>query len=212
MKKILIFAFVILCAGTAFSQVEESETSPLKAETGIYYTPQYLFLNGIRFDIERQFEGKRKALVVSPQIYLRYKEDGGGLFGENYTEMIGLGLWVDYKYYLTDRKVTYISAGPSYMYNWSKWQDELIWREDGDELYSEYDDAIQVIHRIGANSTVGFNFELLEKVRLDLFAGFGLRYAIYDSELPQREMDDTMINFGYTGTLLLAGVKIGLNL
>ena len=209
MKKIIYLIAFLIVSGVAFAQEEES-INGLEAKTGIYFTPQYLVQNGIRFDIEHQFKDKRSAIVVAPQVYLRSKDKYSGIY--DYSELVGLGVWVDYKNYLTDRRLTYLSFGPNYLYNYSKYEDVWGWEDQGDEIVESQTDRTQVVHRIGMNATIGFNFEVLERVRVDLFGGFGLRYSMVDTDLTDVKMNEYFWEPAYTGTLLIGGLKVGLNL
>ncbi len=208
MKRLLLSLILVFGVVFVYAQVGKSNED---RTLGVYFTPQYLVQNGIRFDLEKNIGNGMGAVVVAPSVYLRKKDRESGLYP--YTELFGASLWLEYKHYLTERRITYLSLGPNFMFNYSKYK-ENDWVDDGSEMVYRLKEFDQNVYRVGMNATIGLNFEVIEKVRVDLFGGFGFRYAFINSDNVNGKiyMNDHFFEPAYTGTMLIGGVKFGVNL
>ena len=67
------------------------------------------------------------------------------------------------------------------------------------------------IDKIGPNIILGYQNNLLDRIIIDFYAGAGLRYSFIEtSEFTPKSFNNNIISFGYTGTVPVAGLRVGL--
>ncbi|MDD1444295.1 hypothetical protein MEO93_28945, partial [Dolichospermum sp. ST_sed3] len=85
-----------------------------------------------------------------------------------------------------------------------------------DKIEQEYHlisrDRKLFINRTGLNSVIGFEKEIYEKLVLDIYVGLGVRYSHIKSDSDLSKFNDSWLGYGYSGTLGLAGIRVGVNL
>lgn len=196
-------------------------------------SPQYVFKNGMRFDIEYNLKNKKQWIGISPQIY--YSNNGGyfdNFFNYDYSyneyndlnsngfdTLTGFGLEFYHKIFLLDRNKAagfYFNYGVKFnyfdlKYSTYSWETEII-----DNLeYIEYLPTTQshIINKLGFNLIIGRQFELSDYLYIDLYTGVGMRYSAHSKDVNViKSFDNSIVDFGYSGSLLLLGVKIGVGL
>lgn len=147
------------------------------------------------------------------EYYNRYYWNAGW-FREPFSELRGYGLDINYKRFLDARRSLYFAAGLSYSrldikYKGWFWKDYL---EDGLQ-YSKYirDFNTQQITRQGFNLFFGHKIPNRRSFVFDLFWGFAYRRSfLADKNKPA--FDRGMFSYGYTGIVLLSGIRVGFGL
>lgn len=173
----------------------------------ISIVPQYVFVNGLRFDYDSK---------VSEKAWLQFSFEG---FANERTEvmaawcdeynydMAGLGLGFHYRYYLltnSQRVNTYIAPGITG--NFFKTNNVLA-NSDPEESSST------TIWRSELNLIVGQQYSIADKLTFDLFAGLGYRRSFnhYSNESARRNFafNDDMFSYGFTGNVMILGFRFG---
>ncbi|MBN2520842.1 MAG: hypothetical protein JXB17_10085 [Bacteroidales bacterium] len=208
MKKYII----LLTAFILFISANGQENEP---KTLIMGVPQYLIIDGLRID----FDFKRKTnqwLTISPIVYLKNNEKN---FSKEYNSdnnsIIGGGLGILFKEFLLNKpgpKGIYFAYGPLYQYNkinttGNYWIDVNLEKHETEGLYATQ------IHKAGANCTIGGQFKIAENLFGDIYLGFGVRYSflIHNNGEGSR-FNSSWIDHGYSGILLVSGIRIGIGM
>jgi hypothetical protein len=171
----------------------------------ISIVPQYLFNSGLRIDYDYKLS-ENKWLQFCPQIYLG--ESGTGISNHGYDELLGAGMMIYYKRFLNEtdlNKGIYLSYGPSYNYFHITFQQET---QQGGSSYSTAQ-----IHKIGGDIILGLQSCIRDIVMIDVYAGLGLRYCFsHFTDYGTNQFNDLWIGYGYSGTMLNGGIRIGIKL
>ncbi|MBI9035905.1 MAG: hypothetical protein JEZ03_15695 [Bacteroidales bacterium] len=210
---ILLVALVFPFTLEAQELIPEEKSEKSDNATFFYLIPQFAIINGYRFDIERTYNQGQKAVVIAPHFYVRSKKDNQDYYSgnNNYNSLVGIGLNVDYKHYLSEKQMSYISVGGGYHYFNSK-HDGEAWIENGDELIIVTGEHTQVTNRLNVNTLLGFNMEISDYIYADIYTGMGLKYSMIDSDMSQTYFDEYMWEYSYSGITYIIGVKIGVKL
>ena len=219
MKKNILLIIIICLAVISQAQLKTNkDTTVFKPTTKFSFVPQYLIFNGIRLDYEKEFS-TNNWYIISPTIYLGKKTDT--LLDINqqdnyYNNLLGAGLGIYYKrilgnYYIIN---TYFSFGLRYNffyldYYGFEWETTIV---NGNEVikYSLVN-VNEQIHRLDGDFTLGFDAEVFPNIFIDTYAGIGLKYSypILNRNVTENKFDNNMWGYGYTGTALIIGIKIG---
>jgi hypothetical protein len=211
MKKILvILTFTALVATCSFAQEKEA----FGLRTGIGFVPQYTISGGLRFDIDRSIsKTSNQWLIISPQVFaltgMRYDHD--------FEELTGVGMDIKHKIYLNPNSMKplgfYAQYGVMFQYfsiTENRQYTELIY-ENGIEYYEVVEGELNTkLYKMGGNFHLGYQWLVGDKVYFDIYTGAGIRI----SHNNQNEGFDTWYNnywidYGYSGTLLDAGFRVG---
>ena len=211
MKKILvILAFTALVTTGGFAQEKET----FGPRTGIGFVPQYTISGGLRFDIDRSISKiSNQWLIISPQVFaltgMRYDHD--------FEELLGVGLDLKHKIYLDPNSMKplgfYAQYGLMFQYfsiTENRTYTELI-PENGIEYYEVVEGSLNTkLYKMGGNFHLGYQWLVGDKVYFDIYTGAGIRI----SHNNRNEGFDTWYNnywvdYGYSGTLLDAGFRVG---
>lgn len=173
-------------------------------ETGINemlaFHPFHLINNGIRIDYDHKLTSKHW-IQVSPQFYAAERTDDSDF--RNYNELLGVGFSIFHRIYLSNQTEfgTYFSYGFTYS-NFN-----LKYDEDNSGLVNT---AETNINKFGGDIVIGYQSVAFEKLVIDLYAGLGSRYSsrTYIGTM-QRKFNKLMYDYGYTGNVLVAGIRIG---
>ncbi len=216
-----VFFLSLAFATTAYAQTENGY------KTLIMGVPQYLIKNGVRIDIERKLSPSHW-LRVEPIIYLKdnYQMDTDGYDSDQepfINQMYGAGLGISSVHILYNtlqqkKRVTfYVTYGASYtLFNFNI--TEKVWKpyttEDGLTFQHKVPDTYNLrTSKLGADATIGMRKELFKRLFLDIYLGFGLRYSVVNPpEGFQIPFNSNFIDYGYSGTTLVGGVRLGVGL
>ena len=193
MKKLWLILVFCLC-GYGLSAQDSLRTI-------VSLVPQYIFVNGIRIDIDRQLV-RNQWITVSPRFYV-VGENGSSFFDfdDSFSEMNGFGLGVQHKIFL-NRKTLPLGSYLSYGLNFSHY-------------YLEYQASQNIIekHKIdksGFDVILGLQKEMSDYLIFDFYTGLGFRYSTHTSEGGNTySYNDNFLSYGYSGNLLLLGVRVG---
>jgi hypothetical protein len=216
-NSLLLFAFGIILQHISYGQ---SEATKKKALVSIM--PQVLFKNGIRFDIEKK--SSRYSFTIAPQFY-------SGLikgYSMNYdhqtsdfrnSKLNGYGIELIGKTYVKNNRddiKPYIGLGFNYnhfgiRYEKEDWHSYIV---DGIEYYSlDWKKSHQKINRAGVNFMAGALFFIDEVIFMDMYIGIGSRRSFIKDDLDKpQNFSSGFINYGYSGPVLLGGIKLGISL
>lgn len=211
MKKILItLAFTALI--TSYSFAQEKET--FGPRQGVGFVPQYIISGGIRFDIDRSIsKASNQWLIISPQIFMVT----GGRYGHEFEELTGLGLDIKHKIYLKPDEMkpkgVYAQYGVMFQYfsilENRQYTESYI--ENGTEYYEVVEGEVNTkLYKYGGNIHLGYQWLVGDKIYFDIYTGVGIRIS-YNNQLEGLDTwyNDYWVDYGYSGTLLDAGFRLG---
>ena len=212
MKIIQIILISVLTSTVVFAQDEQA----FKREKILSIVPQYVFQNGFRVDYEFTLRDNRKSwLQFSPELFM--STDGNNMTSADYNNMRGIGLEVHHKYFMKEpdeRFGFYFAYGGGLQFFGIK-NDQNV-----EFIYSEYDtnyisyrteDVNTTINRVLLNFVVGKQVVRYKPFVVDYYLGIGFRYSM-DKNLDLMEnYNQTWFDTGYSGSLLVAGLKLGFN-
>ena len=212
MKIIQIILISVLTSTVVFAQEEQA----FKREKILSIVPQYVFQNGFRVDYEFTLRDNRKSwLQFSPELFM--STDGNNMTSADYNSMRGIGLEVHHKYFMKEpdeRFGFYFAYGGGLQFFGIK-NDQNV-----EFIYSEYDtnyisyrteEVNTTINRVLFNFVVGKQVVRYKPFVVDYYLGIGFRYSM-DKDLDLMEnYNQTWFDTGYSGSLLVAGLKLGFN-
>ena len=205
MKKIFIITLIII---GIILPVKSQDNSSSFLVMGV---PQYLITKGLRIDFDLKTQKPKKWVVLSPILYLNQNSDDY-LYDEN---IYGGGIEVTFKQFLSkedNAKGVYFAYGPKYVYNSIEKEGEY-WVERNNLIYEETGIYTTSIHKLGINCFLGTQFDITENLFTDVYIGFGFRYSFLDySEGEGSSYSSSWIDYGYSGILLVSGIRVGVGL
>ena len=195
--------------------------------------PMQRFNEAWRFDFEMRLGDGPGWLQFGPALYAadpyendgnpRYYYDGNNYYFERrhyysgsrgpYSKLRGGGLDINYKHFIDSRRAGYFATGLSYTHfkidYWGyKWEN---FREDGLPYHAYVlDYRTQHINRLGFNAFWGRQAPKKGAFIFDVFGGLSYRHSFSEKNKPA--FNDTMLSFGYTGFVFIAGFRIGFGL
>lgn len=217
----ILTAFFIMLASN-FSMAQEQDSENIIA----FIVPQYLITNAIRVDIDFRKPKSNKWWVISPYYYsdgsdysfLNRNNSDFNLY--KYESMNGVGIGVARKIFLKSDETAkgfYATVGLTYKY-FSIHGNNFTYVESTGDDGLEYYRMDDLMYSININSykgsiIIGHQFNPLSKFYIDLFIGFGLRYSTHDSpEKVAITYNRGSIDYGYSGTQFIGGLRLGVGL
>jgi len=196
---ILMLAFMEL-----YGQQDEVATKHEPSKL-VAFVPQYLIQNGIRIDYDLKIKDNHW-LQLAPQFYLREKgESSPDQSSEDFTQLYGGGIYLHHRRYISPaptKSGSYLSYGLGYNYFYLSYDEKH---------FSNYTDRYTRINKLGGEVTIGLISNIQDILILDFYAGLGIRYSFIDSDADNpKRFDDFYTGFGYTGNLILLGLRIGI--
>ncbi|NOY95380.1 MAG: hypothetical protein GXO81_03175 [Chlorobi bacterium] len=211
--KRFILILMILAPMFLFGQDEIAEK---EVKTfGVGTVPQYAFSNGARIDFDFRLKRKGQWLVVAPQVYL----NNGNSNLWNFDELIGAGIDLQHKFFFKDNPVprgAYFAYGTVFQYFSVK--DEGLksygFEEGGSMYYGLNKDMTHTnIYKIGGNLLFGMQAVISDFLYLDAYIGTGIRLSFDDRTSGLHGYyNDWWGDLGYSGTLIVAGIRFGIYL
>ncbi|MBN2213448.1 MAG: hypothetical protein JW723_04325 [Bacteroidales bacterium] len=219
-KKIIPTLLIALLHITMVFNQEES--SPL----AIAWYPQLMAIRGLRADIDVHLGKSKSWLIFAPQYYLAKRH--AGIHYDDYDDysssiaykrLEGYGLELQHRVYIANNYTPdgiYLAYGLQYGhfdityedYSWG----EIDYMDLEAYTYGLFEHNT-VIDKMGPNIIIGYQKQVLDRIFVDFFCGGGIRYSfINTSSLFPRNFDGDPFQFGYTGTVPLAGFRIGIAL
>lgn len=172
------------------------------ADEAVAFHPFYMASNGIRLDYDIHL-AKNHWLIIGPQFYVAQRSDKD--FEPRFSELFGLGGTVYHRIYLNKTSScigTYFSYGVSYNYF------KLTYKEDNNTYAEESETRI---NRYGADIVIGYQAKLYDKLIIDFYTGLGGRYSENSfTGTTHKSFNQDMFDYGFTGNVLVIGIRIGL--
>ena len=219
-RKIILLQIILMFSSAIVYNQEES--SPL----AISWYPQLMFIRGLRADIDVHLGKSKSWLIFSPQYYLAkrhadiyYDEYDDYNSSVAYKRLEGFGMELCQRIYVTNNLTpegVYLGYGVQYGhfdityedYSWG----EIEYLGMQAITYGLFEHNT-IIDKMGPNVVIGYQKKVLDRIFVDFFCGGGIRYSfINTSSLFPRNFDSDPFQFGYTGTVPLAGFRIGIAL
>ena len=209
-KLLLIVSIVTLVSCLGFAQEKEIFGSHL----GIGFVPQYTISGGMRFDIDRSIsKNSNQWLIISPQVFMVT----GGRYGHEFEELTGLGLDLKHKIYLKPNSMKPLGFYAQYgvMFQYFSITENRQYTESYSENGVEYYEVVEgelntKLYKYGANFHLGYQWLVGDKVYFDIYTGAGIRISHNNqNEGLDTWYNDYWVDYGYSGTLLDAGFRVG---
>lgn len=211
MNKYLFILALLIPAGL-FGQETEKEQKTFS----IGLSPFTATKAGLQIEFDLRLKNNHW-LAIAPQFYM----DKNGYYFDSWyissiESMYGLGIDVQHRIYLRNRRLPkgfYVSYGPTFKF-FSVDDDAfspITYTENGTEYIQLQEDVYNTkIYKLGANLMLGYQFVFFDMAYLDLYAGTGFRLS-YDNRTSglHKIYDNGWLNMGYSGILMVGGVRIG---
>jgi hypothetical protein len=211
MKKLLFILFIVtLISLSGFAQDKET----FGPRIGVGFLPQYTISGGLRFDIDRSLsKTSNQWLILSPQVFMV----SGSRFNHNFKDMWGVGLDVKHKIYLKPGTMKpsgyYVQYGVMFQYFsiTDNRQYAETYMEDGVEYYGVFEGEITTkVNKFGGNFHMGYQWLIGDKVYFDIYTGAGIRISHNNRNSGfDTWYNNSWIDYGYSGTLLDGGFRVG---
>jgi hypothetical protein len=224
MKKIYMLLLPVMLFQSAIArQPEKKEYNFL-----IFGVPQYIITNGLRIDADIHRKESPHWLIISPYYYFDHVSvdllnlGGSSVYYDpySYDKMMGFGLGLSRRTFLSKEPVShgfYLQYGATYKY-FNLEGKNYTWVEytDNDDLpYQEmrYINYYVYVHSMSASALVGYQTQILPSFYIDVFIGFGVKYAFHRSpEHVTVKYNRGVDDYGYTGTYMAGGIRFGIGL
>ena len=210
MKKLFIILLATLIASFGFAQEKET----FLPRMGLGFVLQYTISGGMRFDIDRSLsKTSNQWLIISPQVYML----SGSRYGHDFKELSGVGLDVKHKIYLKPNTMKplgfYAEYGIMFQYFsiTENKQYTVPVSENGVPYYEVVEGDLNTkLYKVGGNFHLGYQWLLGDKVYFDIYTGAGIRISHNNiNEGFDTWYNNSWIDYGYSGTLLDGGFRIG---
>lgn len=169
----------------------------------ISFVPQYFLINGLRLDYDLPVNANHW-IQMAPVFFYKNTPSDGALATTRNNSQRGAGLHVYHRYYPADgfgATKVYLAYGPMYHYN------HLQYEERSPAARPE---RYTAIHKAGLDVILGFNTVWSENMTVDFYFGMGMRHSFISSDADHpKKFNDSYIDFGYSGNVLLIGFRVG---
>jgi len=209
-KHLLILSLITLVSTGCFAQEKEVFGSRL----GLGYVPQYTISGGMRFDIDYSIsKTSNQWLIISPQVFMLT----GNRFFHEMEQLSGFGLDVKHKIYLKPNSMKPVGFYAEYGVMFQhfsiaenrQYTERVL--ENGVEYYEVTEGSLNTkLYKIGGNFHLGHQWLLGDKVYFDIYAGAGIRISHNNhNDGFDTWYNNSWVDYGYSGTLLDGGFRIG---
>jgi len=207
--------FLLLLLMVPFSVLGQTEKNPL-AESNFSFgiVPQYTFTKGLRADLDFRLNNKNNWLVVAPQLYVSNEDT----YSSDYNSMWGAGIELQHKIFMKkdlDKRGIYFAYGPTF--HLFSVKDEGLtaqaYEEDGGNYIGleEGGEMTTHIYKFGGNFIIGAQIVIGKVMYIDPYIGIGMRFSFDDqSSGLHGYYNEWWSDMGYSGTLMVGGVRFGL--
>lgn len=196
MRKVASLLLIVLLPVVIKAQDKPDNDRPAVL---ISLVPQYAFQSGFRMDFDLPL-GERHWIQVAPIFFAGNNVEMSITTAD---KLGGLALHAYHRYYPDaerDRFQPYVAWGPGFQHYAI---DYKVY--NGNTRVSKHAN----INRIGADLTMGFVSQG-SALFFDCYAGAGIRQAFLSGDKdPGEQFNDTFLDFGYSGVLFVAGVRVG---
>jgi hypothetical protein len=210
MKNIILILTAFILTVNAFAQNNEAKTY----NTTISLVPQYTIVNGFRLDIDKPVSKDHLQWIsFSPQVYVSWQSNL-----TNYDQMWGLGMDIKHRIYLNKEvikpKGLYFQYGPGFQFfsidDVREYSESFL--EDGIEYWRVASGSLNTkVYKVGGNIHLGYQSMIGDKVLVDFYLGSGIRLSFDNRNDGLHPWFNSWWGSpGYSGTLLDAGLRIGI--
>ncbi len=197
MKKLIILLSATL---KMFSMNIEAQDSTYNDV--LTFHPLHFINNGIRIDYDRKIYNNHW-IQIGPQFYVSETTQYEDL--REFKELRGAGVSVFHRIYVGKDKPfsgTYFSYGFTYNHFALKYEE--------DDPTDEQAQGETNINKFGGDIIIGYQLQIVEKLIIDFYAGLGGRYSSRTFKgNSHKKFNDFMYDYGYTGNVVITGVRIG---
>ena len=211
MKNILIIlAFTAMVAASCLAQEKVS----FVPRTGIGFVPQYTISGGLRFDIDRSIsKTSNQWLIISPQVFAL----SGQKHDHDFESLLGAGLDLKHKIYLNPNSMKPLGFYAQYglMFQYFSMTEKRLYTQlvpsNGVEYYEVANGSVKTnLYKMGGNFHLGYQWLVGDKVYFDIYTGAGIRISHNNrNEGFDTWYNNNWVDYGYSGTLLDAGFRLG---
>jgi hypothetical protein len=223
MNKILNILYALLAISILPVQIQAQEQTiagklPHQEKKYTIAThPLYHFNSGVRFDFEKRIKNTPSWIQLGVAGYFMSNKSNESnwiiISGDELSYLRGIGLELNYKYFVNKKESLYFAGGGSYSHYNTKYMGTHLrsYIEDGlVYLAMDYGKIDQKINKLGINTY--FGYQIPTPVFLfDMFVGLGYRHSFRTNDTAQL-FNETMISLGYTGVVFITGVRFGVKL
>lgn len=207
---------VLLLTLVAWAMLASAQEKPLLPtyNNALGYVPQYMITGGLRIDYDRRLNTEKNQWVIaSPSIYWIT----GYRLGHEIHDLKGIGLDLKHRVFVTENKNRprgfYFEYGPTVqLFEVTDVRDYVApYEENGIQYYTIVNGEYKTrLTKVGVNLHIGYQGLIGQKIYYDLYAGPGIRLS-FDNRNPgfTNALNDIWIDYGYSGTLLDGGVRVG---
>jgi hypothetical protein len=181
---------------------------------GLGFVPQYSISGGMRFDIDRSLsKTSNQWLIVSPEVFMVT----GNRHNHNIKELYGFGLDIKHRIYLKANTMKPLGFYAQYgiMFQYFSIKDNRqyteLYTDNGVEYYRVAEGEINTnLYKFGGNFHFGYQWLIGDKVYFDLYTGAGIRISHNSHEAGlDTWYNNSWVDYGYSGTLLDGGFRVG---
>lgn len=202
MKRLFTILLFFQISFFVAAQQPEATTATEFPTRMISFVPQYAFINGLRLDYDFQLT-KNNWIQLAPTFYVGKESMDIG----NFENIAGIGLHAYHRYHPGEgfgEVPVYLSFGPVYQYFHLEHEE---WEMSKTILRNTH------IHRIGLDVIIGIFSPVVNDFVFDVYTGIGLRHAFQTTDaVKARKFDDSIVDFGYSGSIFILGLRIGIPL
>ncbi len=196
------FIIITFLAVPMVSLASEPKVVSSNFRSAVSIHPFYRFVDGIRVDYQHAITRNNWIMAGTVLFYSQKTNPREVDFG--YNKRLGGGLHLHHKFYPAEGfgiTRVYISYGPVWQYN------HLTFPE---KVAGTNTNRFTIINRFGADILIGYDAFIGNQFFLEFFTGFGLRYSGFHSDATEPDLFNSgYVSPGYTGNLLLLGLKFG---
>lgn len=209
-KHLLIISLVTLVTFYGFAQEKDAFVPRL----GIGFVPQYSISGGMRFDIDHSIsKTSNQWLIISPEVFMVT----GSRFNHDFKELYGFGLDVKHRIYMKANTMKPLGFYAQYgvMFQYFSIKDNRqytqVYTDNGVEYYGVVEGEIRSnLYKFGGNFHFGYQWLIGDKVYFDLYTGAGIRISHNNhKDGLDTWYNNSWIDYGYSGTLLDGGFRVG---
>lgn len=198
----MIKHLTLLTLSLIFLQNINSQEEEQSFDEVLSFHPFHLVNNGIRIDYDRKI-AKNHWIQIGPQFYAAEKNENNDY--RDYSELMGVGISVYHRMYLGSKAPslgTYFSYGATISHFNLKYEESTSSRTDATSETR--------INKFGGDIVIGYQTKAFERLIIDVYAGLGGRYADRTfTGATKKKFNEFLYDYGYTGNVLLGGIRIG---
>ena len=209
-KYILIFCFLVAISSLGLAQ----DMVPFGPRLAVGFVPQYTISGGMRFDIDKSIsKTSSQWLIFSPQVFMV----SGGRYNHNFKDMWGVGMDIKHKIFLKPGSMKphgyYVQYGVMFQYFSINENREYTapFTENGVEYFGVTNGELNTrLTKYGGNFHLGYQWLIGDRVYFDVYSGAGIRIS-HNNHLEGFDTwyNNFWVDYGYSGTLLDGGFRIG---